>query len=377
MNRVTLLWRRAVMRGLTATLPRRPRLAVPDWAAREHRVLFIRDQRIGDLLMATGTIRAIANSHPTVRVDVLVSPASATVLEGNAHVRRVLPFHRRKWWTWPRLMLELRRAKYDAVIDGQVNRTRPFTTELAVIAATRVSLRIGADLPPWNRIYTMPVPIAPNAHFVEQTAATAIPFGVDPASVDLHPELHMTVLERDRADGVWRSAAAADGNDSHSPRVLVNISVGESWRRWPEDRFTEVVKYLRRGSPQPVVLVIATPSDAAGAARIAAASGVSSLTPGLREAMAMVTTADALLTPNTALAHVASAVGVPVVEMMGRAHAEFAAYRTKGRSLLAPDNILTSISVEEVIDALEMVLQDLPRLRGQETGGGREQYHVS
>src|SRR5918999_2974855 len=100
MNRVTIMWRRALMRGLIAALAPRPRGGVPNWGARQHRVLFMRHQRIGDLLMATGTIRAIANSHPTVQVDVLASSASATILDGNSHVRRVLRFDRRRWWTW-------------------------------------------------------------------------------------------------------------------------------------------------------------------------------------------------------------------------------------------------------------------------------------
>lgn len=377
MNRATIMWRRALMRALTAALPRRRRSNAPDWGARQHRVLFIRHQRVGDLLMATGTIRAIANSHPTLRVDVLVSPVSATILDGNPHVARVLRFNPRQWWTWPRLMLDLRRAKYDAIIDGQVNRTRPFTTEIALMAAAGVALRIGPDLGPGNRIYTMPVAIAGDAHFVEQTAATAIPFGVDPTAVDLHPDVRLTNLERHSADMVWMTTAAADASDAHAPRVLVNVSVAESWRRWPEDRFIAAVRHLRGCSPRPVVLVIGAPSDAAQVARIAAASGVSSLTPGLRDAMAIVATAGIVLTPNTALSHVASAVRVPVVEMLPQSHAAFTAYRTTGRSLMALDNKVASIPVEQVTNALDAVLQELPPQSDRSRPDGLEQFQAS
>lgn len=376
MNRVTIMWRRALMRGLIAALAPRPGGGVPNWGARQHRVLFMRHQRIGDLLMATGTIRAIANSHPTVQVDVLASSASATILDGNSHVRRVLRFDRRRWWTWPRLLLELRRARYDAIIDGQVNHTRPFPTEIALMAAAGVAVRIGADLGPGNTIYTMPVTVARDAHFVEQTAATAIPFGVDPTAVDLHPYIQLTSSERDRAELMWM-AAAPETRETHAPRVLVNVSVAEPWRRWPEDRFVAAVRHLRGYPSRPVVLVIGAPSDTAQAARIAAASGVSPLTPSLRDAMAIVAAADLVLTPNTALSHVASAVGVPVVEMLPRSHAAFTAYRTVGRSLMARDNNLMSIPVEQVIKALDGVLQDVPAKSDRGRRGGLEHSQAS
>jgi ADP-heptose:LPS heptosyltransferase len=133
-----------------------------------------------------------------------------------------------------------------------------------------------------------------------------------------------------------------------------------------------------RGYPsRPVVLVIGAPSDTAQAARIAAASGVSSLTPSLRDAMAIVAAADLVLTPNTALSHVASAVRVPVVEMLPRSHAAFAAYRTVGRSLMARDNNLMSIPVEQVIKALDGVLQNVPAKSDRGRSGGLEHSQAS
>ena len=358
MNAVTIAWRRALMRVLVGALRPRPPGGLPDWGARPHQVLFIRHQRIGDLLMATGTIRAIAKSHPTLRVDVLVSPGSATVLDGNPYVRRVLSFERRRWWTWPRVMLTIRRTRYDVLIDGQVNHSRVFPTEVALMAAAAVPLRVGADLGPGDRIYTVPVTVAPTAHFVEQTAATAIPFGVDPAAIDLRPDLQVTKADWGRADAVW--AAVAPDVSAHAPRVLVNVSVAEAWRRWPEERFIATVRHLLERSPRPIVMVIGAPSDSGAVQRIAASTGTSWRVPGLRDAMAIVATADLVFTPNTSLSHVASAVGVPVVEMLPRSHAAFTAYQTVGKSLIARDDNVTSISVEDVVQALDTVLQRLP-----------------
>ena len=53
-------WRTAWMRAIAASLPG-PRLAAPpDWDARPHRVLYVRYDAVGDMIIATGVIRVIA-----------------------------------------------------------------------------------------------------------------------------------------------------------------------------------------------------------------------------------------------------------------------------------------------------------------------------
>ena len=349
------------MRLLIALLPRAPRGALPDWSARPHRVLYVRHQRIGDLIMATGTIRAIATSHSTITVDVLASPGNATVLQGNPYVHRVLVFDKRRWRTWPRLIRQLRRSRYDVLVDGQVNHEAVFTTEVALMVAAGVRRRVGAHRAPGDRLYTTQVPVDRRAHFVEQTAATATVFGVNLAAVDLHPVLRVSDAERASAELAWAGAAREAGRagGGRAMRVLVNVSVAERWRRWPEERFIATVRHLLDRNPRPTVVVIGAPSDDDEVRRIGSTTGIPAQTPGLRDAIALVATADLVVTPNTGIAHVASAFSTPLVELLPSSHASFAAYRTPGRSLVGAENNLTSISLERALDAVDEVLGEL------------------
>ncbi|MBL0892041.1 MAG: hypothetical protein IBJ19_15715, partial [Gemmatimonadaceae bacterium] len=74
-----LAWRRGFFRVLAGIiwlsdrLPRGPRVPGPQ------RVLFLRPDRIGDMIVSTGVIRAIGGAADTV-LDVLAAPANATVL---------------------------------------------------------------------------------------------------------------------------------------------------------------------------------------------------------------------------------------------------------------------------------------------------------
>ncbi|MDQ6829796.1 MAG: hypothetical protein M3081_13125, partial [Gemmatimonadota bacterium] len=82
LKRLEAWWKRTSMRALAATMRTPPRGSTPDWGARPWRVLYIRYGRIGDMIMSTGVMRAIAASHPTVRLDVIGAPANVEVLDG-------------------------------------------------------------------------------------------------------------------------------------------------------------------------------------------------------------------------------------------------------------------------------------------------------
>ena len=75
-------WRRVWIRMLVR-LMRRPGDRRPNWDAGPSRVLFLRHDRVGDMIVSTGVMRAIARSHATISLDVLASPLNAGILDGD------------------------------------------------------------------------------------------------------------------------------------------------------------------------------------------------------------------------------------------------------------------------------------------------------
>ncbi len=342
-------WKRFVFHALGVLLPGR-RASPPEWTARRYRVLYLRYDRIGDMIMATPLIRAIARSHRTIELDVLASPANAIVLAGNPHVRRVLTFDRKRLASFVRTARELRRSRYDAVIDGMV--LQPSLTMLLLMLATGARYRIGIGGRANDFIYTLPVaPAAADAHQIIQSAATAAPFGVDVGQTSWRPELFISDDERARAEQTWRNA---DGG----PRVLVNIAAGEPRRRWPADRVMAVVRAAREATPSSEVLVMAPPAELAEAQRIARESGAVAVVPGLRDAIALVATADVVFTPDTSIAHAASAFNKPSIVMLIGGSGIFEPFDTPGRFLYSPGPTLESLPTDGVIDALLSVMAE-------------------
>lgn len=339
-------------------MPRTQRGVTPDWSARPHRVLYLRYDRIGDMILATGLIRAIATSSSTITLDVLASPGNAPILDGNPHVGSVLIFEKRRRSTWRALFKQLRSARYDAVVDGMV--LAPSLTTALLMLATGAKYRIGVGGRSNDFIYTHAVPPGDEALPVaERSGRTAIPFGIDPHATDWRSELFLSREERGKAEAKWISLPGPAGIAEQSRRLLVNLSATHSARRWPDDRFVEVLAHARARDQSLRIVVTGIPEESRSIRLVAESCGGEAIVMDLRAVLAMVATADLILTPDTSIAHAASAFRRPAVVMLRRRMAMFAPYRLSGRLVWAEGATLSEIQAGQVSEALESALQGL------------------
>jgi ADP-heptose:LPS heptosyltransferase len=347
-------WKALIMRAVVALVGRGARSDAPQWRARPHRVLFLRHDRIGDMIVSTSLIRAIAVSHPTIALDVLASPANAPILRGEPLVAGVVIFDRARPWTWPGAVRRMRRARYDAVVDPMV--FSPSLTTMLLMLASGARHRIGVGGRNNDTAYTVRVPPDATAvHHIEHTAALAAAFGVDIATTDWRPRVPLTAEEEASAERLWRAQGA---EDRRRRRLLVNVSAGKAFRQWPDERFIAVIRHARSLAPDLATLVIGAPDEVERTSRIAREGGASSVrTASIRDALALVATGDLLFTPDTSIGHGASLYGKPAVIMFIRGKATlWGPYRTPGRMLVSPDKTLQAVPLEAALGALEEIL---------------------
>jgi ADP-heptose:LPS heptosyltransferase len=340
---------KAVKRGTTAAIAlamgRGERGVRPDWRERAYRVLFLRHDRIGDMILSTGILRAIAESHPTIQLDVLASTTNAAVLRNEPYLHEVIAFDRKKPSGFPRMFRELRRRRYDAVIDCMV--TAPSLTTLLLMLASGARYRIGVAQRGNDFAYTLPVPPRESAHhIVDKLGALVTAFGLQPTGVDLRPRVRLTAEEQARGEAVWRD----DAREAPSgPRLLVNISAGRAHHYWPDDRFVDVIRAARTHAPDAEIVVVSSPSDRDRAARIAADGGARLVADdGIRDAMAIVSRSDLVFTPDTSISHVCSAFDKPVVVLHPRGFAPiWGPYKTSGRAIESATDAVRDITSDE------------------------------
>ena len=216
------LWWRGLWIRLLVRLMRRAGDQRPQWDTRPVRVLFLRHDRAGDMILSTGLMRAIARSHGTVTLDVLASPANAAVIEGASYVAHTIVFDKKNLKSYFPTAYALRRAKYDAVIDCMV--TAPSVTTLLLILASGARHRVGIRGRGNDAAFTVTVPgeTRPAAHMVDLLSALAPAFGEPLDAEQRHPTIELSAAERERGDAAWTPGA--------SRRALVNISAGSGER---------------------------------------------------------------------------------------------------------------------------------------------------
>jgi len=331
---------------------------LPDWNARPFNVLFVRYDKLGDMIMCSGVLREIVRAHPTISIDVLTTPANAPALANLPFVREVIAHERGKRGGFAGVAYRLKHGRYDAVIDGLVWRpsVSSYTTKLMI--ASRARWRIGSAGRPNDFVYNVlvtPPATRYSEHHVDHLARLASPFGLGAADGDWRPEIVLTEAERADAEARWSAISECGA------RVLVNLSAGHPERRWPDDRFAEVLSHLRQRLPNAKIAIIALPVEQSSAEHLADLAGGVAVIPSVRELFALVARSDLVITPDTAVAHAASAFARPTLALLRR-RAEYhiwVPYRTPGRNAFGDkEETIAGLPVDRVIDALDELLDE-------------------
>jgi ADP-heptose:LPS heptosyltransferase len=142
----------------------------------------------------------------------------------------------------------------------------------------------------------------------------------------------------------------------------VNISAGLAFRRWPAERYVAVIRRALERDARLRVNVIASPAEAALGEQVAGDTRSGRVafrrTGGIREAIALVATADLVFTPDTSIAHAATAFGRPsVVLYVSDTAREWGRYGNPGRDLASADRTLASLPVEPALAAIDELVE--------------------
>lgn len=326
---------------------------VPDWTHRPYRILFIRDDGIGDLIVSMELLRAIKEASPTFTLDLLASPQ-------NAALARTLPFldevivHERQfllkaWPTWRRL----RQNRYDVVVDGRVAIGNVNKQTLCLMLSTAARWRIGVAGRRNDRVYNVPIFVDHVDHWVHAYVALGRPFGITRDSRDWRARLPLPDSDRAAAESAWNDAGGR-------PRILVNPYSASIDRTWPPERFRPVLARARERLPEAAIIIPTLPRGDADSERLARETGARALPLAFAQVTALTATADLVISPDTAITCIASAFTVPVLAVMRKNTEPWVPYRVDGKVVFSHDpRTIRNVPPQPVIDALDDVIDDL------------------
>lgn len=303
------------------------------------RVLAVRLDNLGDVLLATPAIHAIAESLPGVEITLLTSAAGAQAGRLNPDITDVL-VHEAPWvdpWrTVPhdpareeRLIATLRARRFDAAVIFTSFRQSPLPAAYACYLAG-IPLRLGASVDtPGSLLTTRHRRPDHGMHEVEHGLDLVAQVGFRTESTDL--VLKVPDAARRRVQGLepWPESPAtwiefARERDSLKKKGTVLLHPGCSMpaRTYPADQYVEVVERLVADLGTWVILT------GAGAEHDLLATMYGQLSPAAQEATAilhgdgafpefcaLIERADAVITNNTGPMHIAAALKTPVVAL--------------------------------------------------------------
>jgi heptosyltransferase-3 len=219
--------------------------------SRVQRVLFVRvNFRMGNLLLTTPGFAAARTSLPHSEIDLLTTSAYSQLLDGNQDVDHVFTFNRGmlvRPWALLGLIRQVRRRQYDLVIDCSGGKSFSGALFAGVSHGRwRVALAGGRYERYFNVLVT---PKRGRIHRVDALLALLDSIGIRAESRNM--KVVLASDERRWAQLRWRKWGLS--ND----QATVGINVGARGdKRWPMDRFLDVVRWLDKELGAQVVMFV-------------------------------------------------------------------------------------------------------------------------
>jgi ADP-heptose:LPS heptosyltransferase len=280
---------------------------------------------IGDFVLATPAIRAIAEGFPDAAITFLTTPQAADLARPCPYLREVVTFDLRGyrpgergagWGAWQRFR-EVTSALRSRRFSLAVNLYQVATWTGAIRMALLFS-RIGADRTAgrWSggrgAIFDVRSPDRPH----ETDAMLSLAAALGCPSDDATPRLWIPETSRDSA----ARCLGAAGIERSAPYVALHVGSNKPEARLPEDTAADIGREIQRAADAPVTLT-GDPSEAEAMARLSAriGSGARSVAgrTDLLELAAILEGARAAVTVDSGPMHLAAAVGTPLVVLFG------------------------------------------------------------
>ena len=274
-------------------------------------ILAIKLRYLGDVLLATPTLHALKVAFPEARLTVLVNRGTDDILRGNPHVDEILPLDRGSILQQSRFILDIRRRRFDTVVDLTDGDRAAFLTW---ISGASVRIGFNAEQRWTGHCYTTVVTGGTGAHRIERDLAALAPLGIE--ARDRIPQIWLGPEDVARVDQL----AVQLGLAKDRSWVVIQPGARYWFKAWPPQRFAEVADRLHdrfgcqvlvAGSPQEAALTQAVVDHAKSRLlNIAGRSDVRTLAALLKRSMLFVGN-------DTGAMHIAAAVGAPVVGLFG------------------------------------------------------------
>lgn len=267
-------------------------------------ILFIRSDRIGDIIISTAFLNKLKEINPDAEISILLGKynrhASFLVRDLIDDVIE-LP---KNFKSFLKTIFEIRNRHFDLIIDPIDN---PSTTSTLLVGLGRAKNSLGFNKT--NKVYTHVVnsPDRSKVHIAKRLIHLLKPFNIDPDTISEKPSIALNEKLQDYLKRKYKVENNAIG---------IVLSGSNDTKFWGIDNFEKLlIDLIKKTDHQ--VLIYQTPQHPIDYWNLVESRQTVFIPPGrdLEEFVAMISLSSVLFTPDTAAVHIASAFDIPCVAM--------------------------------------------------------------
>ncbi len=297
---------------------RNKEVQLPLDASKIKKILILRYDVLGDMIVTTPVFNLLKDKIPNVEIHVVASKRNVGLLAHDSRVSKVICYYN-TFVSLLKVRREARRENYDFILPLVFYKT----TKAGLWAnwvGKKKSIKIGW-VNPWRsnfyrHLFNVQIPSNPTEKFTMtmseiQVNLLCTSFGWEYSKDLVKLGIHLSSENEEFADKYFSEF-------SSNCKVIVNISAREN-RTMPEENLVQLVQSMIEEFPNIQLFINAVQQDFEKAIRIASISKEKvHLLPFSSDVLnlcSLIKKADAVITPDTAIVHIAAAFNVPLVAM--------------------------------------------------------------
>ena len=289
----------------------REKIADSDGHEDIRKILFVRIDRIGDLVLSTPAIKALKQQYPQAGLFVMASRSNFSILKQNPYIDQVVVFDRRQTLIQKiKCVMLLRENHFDLAVDPYAD-YEMFTALITFLSGAHK--RIGYAAFGRELFFNVQPPvIKKEQHFIDQTLGILEPLGI--MAADKAPQIFLSADERN-----WSIKLLQEKVLTGKPLVGLHPGAFYESQRWPYQQFADLITLLQKDGRFHLIL-FGGPAEKNLIEKIVSMAPqklFTYITDNLRRFAALLAACQLLVCNNSGPLHMAVALNVPTISTMG------------------------------------------------------------
>jgi heptosyltransferase II len=279
------------------------------------RILIVRTDRVGDVILTTPVIKALRDAYPGAYLAMAVRPYTKVIVEGNPYLDEVIVYDKdgaqKSWFSALRFSRDLAKKRFDlAIVVNPSNRSNLIPFLAGIPKRVGYDRKLGWLLT--DRIKD--TKFEGLKHEIEYNLDLVRTLGIEPGD----KTTFMPISENSEK---WAEAVLSKYNIRPADKLCVlNPGASDNSKMWPAERYAQVAEKLAQKGMK--IVILGGPQDQAVCREVIKRLRCPCIdmvaNNDISQAASFLRRASLFISSDTGPMHIASSLGVPVIAILGR-----------------------------------------------------------